>query len=180
MSWKKCLNGLCKSINCISLCNDEVKNNEVNFLKNQELINFLNQLLSNYFILYVKLHRYHWYIKGSHFFQLHEHFEQLYLKTQEELDEMAERIMMINGKPLATMSMYLKQGTLEEASADDTVEEMISQLIHDFNHITEEIIHTGLSLTKEFQDEPTNDLLIEHQTGFEKEIWTLESYQKES
>ena len=149
-------------------------------MKNQELINFLNQLLSNYFILYVKLHRYHWYIKGRHFFQLHEHFEELYLKTQDELDEIAERIIMIGGQPLATMSMYLKQGTLEEANADDTEKEMISQLIHDFNRITKEIIDTGLPLTDEFADEPTNDILIGHQKRFEKEIWMLKSYQKEN
>lgn len=152
----------------------------MNDLKNQELINFLNQLLSNYFILYVKLHRYHWYIKGRHFFQLHEHFEELYLKTQDELDEIAERIIMIGGQPLATMSMYLKQGTLEEANADDTEKEMISQLIHDFNRITKEIIDTGLPLTDEFADEPTNDILIGHQKRFEKEIWMLKSYQKEN
>ncbi|WP_405102035.1 Dps family protein [Oceanobacillus sp. FSL H7-0719] len=149
-------------------------------MKNQELINFLNQLLSNYFILYVKLHRYHWYIKGRHFFQLHEHFEELYLKTQDELDEIAERIIMIGGQPLATMSMYLKQGTLEEANADDTEKEMISQLIHDFNRITKEIIDTGLPLTDEFADEPTNDILIGHQKRFETEIWMLKSYQKEN
>lgn len=162
------------------MCNDEVKNNEVSLLKNQELINFLNQLLSNYFILYVKLHRYHWYIAGSHFFQLHEHFEQLYLKTQKELDDIAERIMTIGGKPLATMSMYLKQGTLEEANADDTEEEIISQLIHDFEKMRTEIVHIGLPLTNEFEDEPTNDMLIGHQKRFEKEIWMLQSYQKES
>ena len=146
-------------------------------LENQRLINFLNQLLSNYFILYVKLHRYHWYIKGTHFFQLHEHFERLYNETAEELDELAERIMMIGGKPLATMSMYLKQGTLEEANADDTESEIISQLIEDFEKVTEEIREIGLSLAFEQEDEPTSDLLIGQQARFEKEIWMLYAYQ---
>lgn len=88
--------------------------------------------------------------------------------------------MTINGKPLATMSMYLKQGTLEEANADDTEAEIISQLIHDFKKIRAEIIQIGLPLTDEFEDEPTNDILIGHQKRFEKEIWMLQSYQKEN
>ena len=52
-------------------------------MDNQRLINFLNQLLSNQFILYVKLHRYHWYIKGKNFFRLHEYFEELYERTSD-------------------------------------------------------------------------------------------------
>lgn len=148
-------------------------------MENQKLINFLNQLLSNYFIMYVKLHRYHWFVKGSHFFQLHEHFESLYDQAAEDLDEVAERILMIGGKPLATMSKYLKEGTLEEANADDTESEIISQLIADFEKITEEIQTTGLPLASDFNDEPTTDLLIGQQARYEKEIWMLRAYQAE-
>ncbi|MCM3738969.1 DNA starvation/stationary phase protection protein [Oceanobacillus luteolus] len=148
-------------------------------MDNQRLINHLNQLLSNHFILYVKLHRYHWYIQGRNFFRLHEYFEELYERSSEFLDEVAERILMIGGKPLATMSMYLKQGTLEEANADDTEEEIIAQLIHDFEQVASEIRETGLLLAEEYEDEPTTDMLIEQLSAFEKELWMLRSYQNE-
>lgn len=151
----------------------------MNKLDNQRLINHLNQLLSNHFILYVKLHRYHWYIQGRNFFRLHEYFEELYERSSEFLDEVAERILMIGGKPLATMSMYLKQGTLEEANADDTEEEIIAQLIRDFEQVASEIRETGLPLAEEYEDEPTTDMLIEQLSAFEKELWMLRSYQNE-
>lgn len=147
-------------------------------LEHQSLINYLNQLLSNQFIMYVKLHRYHWYIKGRNFFRLHEYFEALYHHMSNHFDETAERILMMKGQPLATMSMYLKQGTLDEANADDTEEEIISQLIHDFEQITREIRETGLSLAEQFDDEPTADLLIEQLGFLENEIWMLMSYQE--
>lgn len=149
-------------------------------LENQKLINFLNQLLSNYFVLYVKLHRYHWYIKGENFFVLHDYFEQQYLETGENLDEIAERIIMIGGRPLATMSKYLKETTLEEANADDTEEEIILQLIHDFEKVVMEIRSIGIPLTDEYQDESTNDLLIGLQRNFEKKLWMLRAYQREN
>lgn len=38
----------------------------------------LNVQISNWSILYTKLHRYHWYVKGPLFFTLHEKFEELY------------------------------------------------------------------------------------------------------
>ena len=137
----------------------------------------MNQLLSNYFVMYVKLHRYHWFVQGRHFFTLHEKFEQLYEMFAEDLDEIAERILAINGKPLATMVKYLKETTLTEANADDKESEIVSQLVHDFQQIVKEIKEEGLSLAEENEDEPSADLLIGLQGKLEKEIWMLKSYQ---
>ncbi len=145
--------------------------------ENKQLVQFLNQLLSNYFVMYVKLHRYHWFVQGRHFFTLHEKFEQLYEMFAEDLDEIAERILAINGKPLATMVKYLKETTLTEANADDKESEIVSQLVHDFQQIVKEIKEEGLSLAEENDDEPSADLLIGLQGKLEKEIWMLKSYQ---
>lgn len=145
--------------------------------ENKQLVQFLNQLLSNYFVMYVKLHRYHWFVQGRNFFTLHEKFEQLYEMFAEDLDEIAERILAINGKPLATMVKYLKETTLTEANADDKESEIVSQLVHDFQQIVKEIKEEGLSLAEENEDEPSADLLIGLQGKLEKEIWMLKSYQ---
>nr|WP_285844419.1 DNA starvation/stationary phase protection protein [Oceanobacillus profundus] len=145
-------------------------------VENQKLVNFLNQLLSNYFIMYVKLHRYHWFVQGRHFFQLHEKMEELYTRFATDIDEIAERVLMIDGKPLATMSKYLKEATLDEANADDKEEEIIQQLIHDFAQIISEMKQTGIPLAGELNDEPTSDLLITLQGQLEKDVWMLKAY----
>src|SRR5690625_6306329 len=62
-------------------------------MDNQKLVRFLNQLLANYFVIYVKLHRYHWYVQGEHFFHLHDQFEEMYRMFANDLDELAERIL---------------------------------------------------------------------------------------
>ncbi|WP_174613391.1 Dps family protein [Virgibacillus ihumii] len=145
-------------------------------MENQKLINFLNQLLSNYFVMYVKLHRYHWFVQGRHFYQLHGVFEDMYTETADDLDEIAERVLMIGGKPLATMSKYLKETTLEEATADDKEDELISQLIRDFTLLIKEIKEIGLPEASEQHDEPTADLLITLQGKLEKSVWMLRAY----
>ncbi|WP_067730163.1 Dps family protein [Oceanobacillus damuensis] len=145
-------------------------------MDNQKLINFLNQMLSNYVVLYVKLHRYHWFVQGRHFFTLHEKFEEMYNRIAADLDAIAERILMINGKPLATMSKYLKESTLEEANADDKEMEIIAQLLQDLTQVVEEISKLGLPLADEVSDEPTADMLIGLQGQLEKEIWMLTAY----
>ncbi|MEN2464491.1 DNA starvation/stationary phase protection protein [Ornithinibacillus sp. FSL M8-0202] len=145
-------------------------------MENQKLINFLNQLLSNQFVMYVKLHRYHWFVQGRHFFQLHALFEEMYAKFAEDLDEVAERILMIDGKPLATMSKYLKEATLVEASADDKEDEILDQLHDDYKQLIAEIKEVGFKLADERNDEPTKDLLITLLGSYEKYVWMLSAY----
>ncbi|MGP4039608.1 Dps family protein [Gracilibacillus sp. D59] len=145
-------------------------------MDNQRLINFLNQLLSNHFVLYVKLHRYHWFVQGRHFFQLHATFEEMYNQIAEDLDEVAERILAIDGKPLAVMSKYLEEATLVEANADDKENEIIQQLMDNYKQIISEIRNEGLHLANENNDEPTADLLIALQGRYEKYVWMLSAY----
>lgn len=145
-------------------------------MDNQKLVNFLNQLLSNSFVLFVKLHRYHWFVQGRHFFQLHEEFEKMYDTFAKDIDEIAERILMIDGKPLATMIKYVKEATLEEATADDKESEMIAQLRKDYEQVIKEIKEIGIPLAEEQNDEPTLDMLIGLQGKLEKYVWMLTAY----
>src|SRR5699024_6173752 len=146
-------------------------------MDNQKLINFLNQLLSNHFAMYVKLHRYHWFVDGMHFFQLHTVFEDMYKKFGKDLDEVAERVLMIQGEAVATMSTQLEEATLAAAGADETEEEMIEQRLEDYNQLVSEIKEQGIPLAEENKDEPTLDLLIGLQQDYEKYIWMLSAYQ---
>ena len=148
-------------------------------MDNQKLVSFLNQTLSNYFVMYVKLHRYHWYIQGKHFFQLHATFEEMYTMFSNDLDEIAERILMVNGRPLATMVKYIKEATLTEANADDTEDEIIDQLIKDYEQIITEIKEDGMIHATKQSDEPTTDMLITLQGKLEKYLWMLRAYQSD-
>lgn len=147
-------------------------------LENQPLINFLNQQLANQFVMYVKLHRYHWFVKGKQFFGLHELFQKMYEAVAEDLDKLAERILMIQGKPLATMTKYIKESTLSEADADDEDFEIMKQLQADFQQMVNEIKQDGFKLTQTHQDRPTEDLMIAMVAAYEKYIWMLQAWQK--
>lgn len=147
-------------------------------MENQPLINFLNQQLANQFVMYVKLHRYHWFVKGKQFFGLHELFQKMYEAVAEDLDKLAERILMIQGKPLATMTKYIKESTLSEADADDEDFEIMKQLQADFQQMVNEIKQDGFKLTQTHQDRPTEDLMIAMVAAYEKYIWMLQAWQK--
>ena len=145
-------------------------------MSEQKLINFLNQELSNFNVMYVKLHRYHWYVQGHHFYGLHVLFEKLYDEMAEDLDEIAERVLAIGGKPLATMQKYLSETTLKEAQADDKETEILKQLHEDYGQIIKEIKEMGISLAEEVHDEGTIDMLVGFMKKYEKHCWMFRAY----
>ncbi|MEW8986778.1 MAG: DNA starvation/stationary phase protection protein, partial [Bacillus sp. (in: firmicutes)] len=73
-----------------------------------DLIQAVNKQVANWTVLYTKLHNYHWYVKGRHFFTLHTKFEELYNEAATIIDEFAERILALEGKPVATLKEYLE------------------------------------------------------------------------
>ena len=76
-------------------------------MNNEKLILQLNQNLADVQVLYVKLHNYHWNIKGPHFWGIHNVTEGYYDYLAKQYDDIAERILQLNGKPLTTMKSYL-------------------------------------------------------------------------
>ena len=67
----------------------------------------LNEITANLGVLYAKLHQHHFYVKGQDFYKLHELFETQYNEVHEQFDEVAERILMIGGKPVSTLGEFL-------------------------------------------------------------------------
>ena len=74
----------------------------------------LNKLVANLTVLYTKLHSFHWYVKGRSFYTLHEVFENYYNHTTESLDEVAERLLAIGGRPVSTLKGAVNAGLPKE------------------------------------------------------------------
>ncbi|WP_079911141.1 Dps family protein [Paenibacillus sp. 32352] len=135
----------------------------------------LNKQVANFGVLYMKLHNYHWYVKGPHFFTLHVKFEELYNEVTLHFDAVAERLLTIQGKPVATMKEMLQDSSIKEASGKEKAEEMVSQLIDDFNTVNKEL-QEGMEAAEEAGDESTSDLLLGIQASLEKHVWMLKSF----
>ena len=72
-----------------------------------ETVEGLNSLLADLQIFYQNVRGFHWNIRGSEFFELHAKFEELYTDLQLKIDEVAERILTLGGRPLHTYEAYL-------------------------------------------------------------------------
>jgi starvation-inducible DNA-binding protein len=156
------------------------KNRDVDFawkrgMMMQELHKTLNQQLANFGVLYFKLYHYHWFVKGEKFFELHAKFEEFYKEAASYIDEIAERILAIKGIPLSTMKEYLDHATIQEAVGNETAEQMVEQLIQDFQVVVDEA-KKGIKEAERAEDDSSADLLTDIRTNLEKHIWMLTSY----
>ncbi|MFC7785268.1 MULTISPECIES: Dps family protein [Rossellomorea] len=142
---------------------------------NQQLVVALNKQLANWNVLYTKLHNYHWYVTGPEFFTLHEKFEEYYNEAGNYIDEVAERILTIKGKPIATLKEYLETATIEESNGKETATEMVDALINDFKQIVNDSKKI-IEAAEDSQDQPTADLFIGIKTSLEQHIWMLNAF----
>lgn len=141
----------------------------------EKLISAVNQQVANWTVLYVKLHNYHWYIKGRHFFTLHEKFEELYNEANVHIDELAERILALEGNPIATMKECLELSSVKEATGKETEEVMVQTICEDYERMVDEL-QKAIELAEEANDEGTGDMLIAVKQSLKKHIWMLKAY----
>jgi len=135
----------------------------------------LNVQIANWSVLYTKLHRYHWFVKGPHFFTLHEKFEELYNESADVVDEAAERLLAIGGTPVATMKEYLNIATLEETKKESSADEMVSSLVGDYKYLKKELKELA-ELSDQHEDDVTNDLAVGLLEKIDIHIWMLSAY----
>ena len=147
----------------------EVKNSQAN------VTGKLNQLLADYQIFYQNLRGLHWNVKGSMFFMLHEKFEEFYNEAAETVDELAERILMIGGKPLHTLSEYVENASLRELKNISDGREAVAAVLVNSKTLLQQF-RDILNLAEEADDEGTASLMSDLIGSTEKRIWMLSSY----
>lgn len=98
----------------------------------------LNLLLSDLVVEYHKLQNFHWYVKGSDFFQVHVKLEEFYDGINEAIDEVAEKLLMVDGKPLASLKDFLATSKIKEADAKHlSSKEVFKEVLKDFEYLLE-------------------------------------------
>lgn len=143
--------------------------------ESEKLVNQLNGLLANFQIYYQNLRGLHWNIKGKNFFELHVKFEEFYTDSQVKIDDIAERILTLQGTPLHTFTDYIKRATVpvgKDISNDVKAVELVVNSLSELLKI-ERII---LEISDEADDEGTNSIMSDFIAEQEKTIWMLNSW----
>ena len=138
----------------------------------------LNLYLTNLNVLYRKIQNYHWNVTGTGFFAIHSKLEEYYDGLNTQIDDVAERILAIGGRPLGTLKDYLEITTITEARNEELPGNVaLSEVKKDFEvmlALAKEIKKTA----DEEEDFGSSALVDEYIAGYEKDIWMLNAFLK--
>lgn len=143
----------------------------------EDTINNLNHLVADMTVFYQKLRHYHWNVKGPQFFMLHEKFEIIYTEVGDVIDQLAERIVGLDGVPLHTLSQMLEATTLKEDSENPQPDHMVSRTVADIGTITDKL-QSAINDAEKAVDRTTANLLYAIKDGLEAHLWMLKAWQK--
>lgn len=138
----------------------------------------LNVLLANYAVEAHKIHNFHWYVSGPSFYNVHTDLDEVYGAMYDQLDEVAELILMNDGSPLGSMDSFLKNATLSEAGEGfKKPQEIFDAILADY-----EAIRALASEIKKDADAEDNFLVSaamdEHIALLSKTIWMIKQSNK--
>ena len=143
--------------------------------KSVELQSKLNELLANYSHFYMNVRGFHWNIQGEEFFTLHAKFEELYNDLMLKIDEIAERILTLEGTPLHAYSEYAKISEVPEVQDVSNGNEAVSSILSSLKIVITQQREI-LNLSGELDDEGTNALMSDYIREQEKLVWMYSAY----
>lgn len=154
-------------------------NNKLGFSEEEtkEVVDALNKLLANYQVHYQKLRNFHWNVVGKDFFELHNQFEAEYDAVKLQIDEIAERIRVFGTKPISTMAGYLETSEIEEAGEDTNAEEMVAEILKDFELLFSFLVDT-IEAAGEIGDSATEDMATGYLKRLEQRHWMFTAWSK--
>jgi len=141
------------------------------------VIDILNTLLADEFLLYTKTRNYHWNVTGPQFNDLHKFFETQYEALDEVIDEVAERVRALGGRAFGTLEEFRANARLgEKAGAVPAARDMLASLLGDHEALIRALRSDVDTVTDRHRDVGTADFLTGLLEQHEKSAWMLRSF----
>jgi starvation-inducible DNA-binding protein len=141
------------------------------------VVEILNRLLSDEYVLLTKTRNYHWNVIGPQFNDLHKFFEAQYDALNELVDEIAERARQLGGRAFGTLAEFAKTSRLtEQPGSTPAAKEMLASLLGDHETVIRQIRADIGPVTDQHKDIGTSDFLTGLLEKHEKMAWMLRAF----
>ena len=139
------------------------------------LIDNLNDLLANYAVFYMNVRGFHWNIRGAQFFELHLKFQELYENLVVKIDDIAERVLTLGGKPTHAYSDFLEETNIPEVSNISDGRDAVVSILDSLRILLVKQ-RDLLSIADESEDEGTYALMSDYIREQEKMVWMYSAF----
>lgn len=99
----------------------------------------------------------------------------LYNELQSPIDDIAERIRALGGKPISSLVKYIQTSILTEIDTESDSKKLLSLLEAAYQLVSDEI-HEFISLDEE--DAVTQDMYISYKNMLNKRLWMIRAFHK--
>lgn len=143
----------------------------------EQAVREVNFLLSEYQVYYQNLRGVHWNIQGENFFTLHAKFEELYTAAADNIDMIAERVLILGGTPLHSYQAYLDHSDIDAEENVGDAREAVSMVLHNIQQLISRL-RKVVETASQADDEGTADMATELIRGLEKNSWMMGAFLK--
>lgn len=139
----------------------------------QPVIEALNAVLCDEYVLYTKTRNYHWNVTGPQFHDYHKFFEHQYEELDKFVDDVAEQARSCGGWAFGTLEEFKKNARVsEQAGEHPNARQMLSNLLSDHETVMSDLRDALRAADSDSFPSVNNflaDLMVKHQ----KMAWML-------
>jgi starvation-inducible DNA-binding protein len=143
---------------------------------NTSLSSALQKSLADTFVMYSKVHSFHWNVTGPRFLELHTFFEEIYTSLWNTLDVIAEEIRMMGTIAPKNIAELSAGSSIVSANSVPTATEMIASIIADFDTLMQSYKNTA-EVADDADEEGIEGVLFQLVADYKKMQWKLKSMQ---
>lgn len=142
------------------------------------VVEHLNLELATAFVQSFNARRYHWMVSGPHFRDYHLRFSDLYEAVDATVDELAERVRILDGTPITAPSQMESLSVVKPSDTKKRLDPtaMIKEALSGEDKIIA-LMHKGIEIANQAGDPGTADLLTRFVQVHQKEAWFLREMQ---
>lgn len=136
--------------------------------------NILNQVIADLSQFATVIHQAHWYMRGSDFLSKHPMMDEYMSEINDQLDEVAERLIVIGGAPYSTLSEFTANTKISDkaGSFEVPMAEHFQTLLDGYRYL-QSLYQKGMDTAAEENDKVTEDMFIGFNRAIEKNIWMI-------
>ncbi|RAX57349.1 DNA starvation/stationary phase protection protein [Helicobacter monodelphidis] len=139
------------------------------------IISLLKGLEADAIVLHMKLHNYHWNVKGMDFHPVHAATEEMYENFATLFDDLAERILQLSDKPITTLKEALEKASVkEESGVSFTSKQIVESILKDYELLYKKFKELSKAAADN-DDSVTAALADDKLAALEKSIWMFKA-----
>ncbi|NBO38417.1 DNA starvation/stationary phase protection protein [bacterium] len=141
-----------------------------------EVVRALAPLQTGSIELYLQLKNAHWNVRGNAFGSLHRIFDETSQELSEIVDNLAERMAIVGGEPLATIQKLTAVPQLADAPTGMRAQEEFIKLVVDRLSYYIQLVRDSIDVFERYNDRVTADACVRACSALEKKLWMIESH----